>query len=305
MDSKKSDTHLWLITPYDLQKGICYCCCILLSVCYHSLTNYSYCSPAGHLRQHTALIPVCAYRGDMSITGEYIDILSFPVCTKFQPTIQDGHLCFVLNINKYAVGLGSLNDHIRKECWQLASSGSSEASRGPQNREQLGRQTHSEDLVRAKHWELGKDLHQYSGQLQRQQSRQLRHVWPQEVDRNLQLTGSPWPEKIEACQRRKYLTDVGKHCGWFPWSLSGILTSAGGGEILGAKLELWGLWPLVIAPVKGLGALWAPYQIWKSMLTQWSECHHKARNAEKKNCLPIFKKVIPFLKRQHHQRSSS
>ena len=36
----------------------------------------------------------------MRITGEYIDSLSFPVCTKFQPTIQDGQLCYVLNINK-------------------------------------------------------------------------------------------------------------------------------------------------------------------------------------------------------------
>jgi hypothetical protein len=46
-----------------------------------------------------ALIPFCAYSGDMRTTGEYINGLDFPVCSKFQPTVLDGALCYALNMN--------------------------------------------------------------------------------------------------------------------------------------------------------------------------------------------------------------
>ena len=34
----------------------------------------------------------------METLGEYTGNLSFPVCNKFQPTVQDGQLCYELDI---------------------------------------------------------------------------------------------------------------------------------------------------------------------------------------------------------------
>ena len=34
----------------------------------------------------------------MTILGEYIDGLDFPVCNAFKPTILDGELCYVLDL---------------------------------------------------------------------------------------------------------------------------------------------------------------------------------------------------------------
>ena len=41
-----------------------------------------------------ALIPFCAYRGNMRIMGEHINGLDFPVCNAFKPKIIDGELCY-------------------------------------------------------------------------------------------------------------------------------------------------------------------------------------------------------------------
>ena len=45
-----------------------------------------------------ALIPFCAYDGDMNITGQYIPGLDFPICNKFKPTILDGQLCYAIDM---------------------------------------------------------------------------------------------------------------------------------------------------------------------------------------------------------------
>ena len=49
-------------------------------------------------RTPTALIPFCAYNGDMNITGRYIPGLDFPICDQFKPTILDGQLCYALSL---------------------------------------------------------------------------------------------------------------------------------------------------------------------------------------------------------------
>lgn len=45
-----------------------------------------------------ALIPFCAYARNLSTLGRRIAGLDFPVCDKFQPTILDGQVCYVLNV---------------------------------------------------------------------------------------------------------------------------------------------------------------------------------------------------------------
>ena len=46
----------------------------------------------------TALIPYCAYMGDMTTLGTNIPGFTYPVCTAFQPTILEGQLCYKLNM---------------------------------------------------------------------------------------------------------------------------------------------------------------------------------------------------------------
>ena len=45
-----------------------------------------------------AFIPFCAYQTNMSSLGETIDHLSFSYCTKFQPAVLDGQLCYSLDL---------------------------------------------------------------------------------------------------------------------------------------------------------------------------------------------------------------
>jgi hypothetical protein len=46
-----------------------------------------------------ALIPFCAYRGNLATLGEPVGGLEFPTCDKFQPTLLSGQLCYSLNIS--------------------------------------------------------------------------------------------------------------------------------------------------------------------------------------------------------------
>jgi hypothetical protein len=46
-----------------------------------------------------ALIPFCAYSGNLDSFGEYVDGFDIPVCSKFQQTLLDGQLCYSLNVN--------------------------------------------------------------------------------------------------------------------------------------------------------------------------------------------------------------
>ena len=54
-----------------------------------------------------ALIPFCAYGGDMKILGEHITSLDFPVCNAFEPKIIEGEHCYALDL-KALVSNGSL-----------------------------------------------------------------------------------------------------------------------------------------------------------------------------------------------------
>ena len=58
----------------------------------HMLDSFGNPSPS-------ALVPFCAFKGNMNLTGEYIPGINFPVCNKFKPTIQDGQTCHALDIN--------------------------------------------------------------------------------------------------------------------------------------------------------------------------------------------------------------
>ena len=53
----------------------------------------------GHLTPG-ALIPFCAYSGDMTSMGEAVEGLRFPVCNKFRRTIKDKQACYSLDLKE-------------------------------------------------------------------------------------------------------------------------------------------------------------------------------------------------------------
>ena len=46
----------------------------------------------------SALIPICAYQGDMARLGQVTSDLPWPVCSSFKPTILYGQLCYTLKV---------------------------------------------------------------------------------------------------------------------------------------------------------------------------------------------------------------
>jgi hypothetical protein len=46
-----------------------------------------------------ALIPFCAYSGDLDTFGEYVHGFDIPMCSKFKATLLGGQLCYSLNVN--------------------------------------------------------------------------------------------------------------------------------------------------------------------------------------------------------------
>ena len=45
-----------------------------------------------------AIVPFCAYAGNLSTLGQQIAGMDFPICDKFQATVLDGQVCYVLNM---------------------------------------------------------------------------------------------------------------------------------------------------------------------------------------------------------------
>ena len=51
-----------------------------------------------------ALIPFCAYQGNMAVLGKQVEGLDFPVCSHFQPTLLEGQRCYSLNLTSVQTG---------------------------------------------------------------------------------------------------------------------------------------------------------------------------------------------------------
>ena len=48
----------------------------------------------------SALIPFCAFGGDMTVLGRMDANFSLPVCSVFQPRVLHGQLCYAVDVNK-------------------------------------------------------------------------------------------------------------------------------------------------------------------------------------------------------------
>ena len=66
-----------------------------------------------HLKSNlsSAFIPFCAYKTNLNISGKSLalDGTNFPLCSTFLPTILEGQLCYMLELNKLS-GQGQRNE---------------------------------------------------------------------------------------------------------------------------------------------------------------------------------------------------
>ena len=176
-----------------------------------------------------ALIPFCAYGGNMEILGEYVQGLYFPVCNAFKPTILDGEVCYTLDF-KTLVSKGSMVSKAGRGKGLLLAIDNGISVEPQQDKDII---EIKKGFIRTELVSTGKRarLHILTS-----------HVYEDSrpgvyTMRNLkQMSGTDnflamaddvkkcQIEREEDCRGRLYLQEVQKTCGCLPWSLSPHVT---------------------------------------------------------------------------------
>ena len=182
------------------------------------------------LHTPSALIPFCAYNGDMNITGRYIPGLDFPICDQFKPTILDGQLCYVLSIKdvlkeKVATrpgkGSGLTLAIAQKERPRTAKDEGSVRTSLQNGRlftrtdPQLSTSIHLNNLV--KYTDSRPGLYKMS--VLKKMTGTEGFLGLGDAKKGCQI------EAQSDCETRKYLEKVQKSCGCLPWSLGPAIAS--------------------------------------------------------------------------------
>ena len=176
-----------------------------------------------------ALIPFCAYDGDMNITGQYVPGLDFPICNKFKPTILDGQLCYAIDMKdilKEKVTRPGRGFGLMLAIEQKAKS-AKDTSQNFATSLQSGRlytkidipdfssSIHLNNLV--KYTDSRPGLYKMSV---------LKKMTGTEGFLGLaDATKGCHIEDQTECERKKYVEEVQKRCGCLPWSLAPALPS--------------------------------------------------------------------------------
>ena len=179
-----------------------------------------------------ALIPFCAYDGDMNITGQYIPGLDFPVCNKFRPSILDGQLCYTLDLKDILKGkvvtrpgrgfgltlaieqkeIAAPKDEGLKTLTNSLQSGQMYAR---MNVPKLSSSIHLNNLVKYTDFRAG--LYKMSV---------LKRMTGTQGFLNLaDVTKGCQNEEQMNCEKIKYLEEVQRKCGCLPWPLGPAITS--------------------------------------------------------------------------------
>ena len=176
-----------------------------------------------------ALIPFCAYDGDMNITGQYVPGLDFPICNKFKPTILDGQLCYAIDmkdilkekVTRPGRGFG-LMLAIEQKAKNVEQASHSFATSLKQGRlytkidiPDFSSSIHLNNLV--KYTDSRAGLYKMSV---------LKKMTGTEGFLGLaDATKGCHIEDQTECERKKYVEEVQKRCGCLPWSLAPALSS--------------------------------------------------------------------------------
>ena len=177
----------------------------------------------------SALIPFCAYDGDMNITGQFISGIDFPICNKFKATILDGQLCYAIDmkdvlkekVTRPGRGFGLMLAIEQKVKKSKEGSHNFEASLR-QGRlytkidiPEFSSSIHLNNLV--KYTDSRAGLYKMSV---------LKKMTGTEGFLGLaDATKGCHIEDQAECERRKYVEEVQTSCGCLPWSLAPALSS--------------------------------------------------------------------------------
>ena len=177
----------------------------------------------------SALVPFCAYDGDMNITGEYIPGLDIPICNKFKPFLLDGQLCYAIDmkaildekVTRPGRGFGLTLAIDQMETTTEQGSDNFEATlQGGRlytkiDIQEFSSSIHLNNLVRYTDSRSGL----YKMSVLKKMTGSKGFLSLADTTKGCQIT-----EQLE-CERKKYLEKVQIQCGCLPWTLAPILAS--------------------------------------------------------------------------------
>ena len=177
----------------------------------------------------SALIPFCAYDGDMNITGQYVTGLDFPICNKFKPTILNGQLCYQIDmkdilkekVTRPGRGFG-LTLAIEQKARTLEQSSNVFKASLQQGRlytkidiPEFSSSIHLNNLVKYTDSRAGL----YKMSVLKKMTGSEGFLGLADVTKGCQI------EDQSECERRKYLEEGQRRCGCLPWTLAPAMTS--------------------------------------------------------------------------------
>ena len=177
----------------------------------------------------SALIPFCAYDGDMNITGQFISGIDFPICNKFKATILDGQLCYAIDmkdvlkekVTRPGRGFGLMLAIEQKVKKSKEGSHNFEASLR-QGRlytkidiPEFSSSIHLNNLVKYTDSRAGL----YKMSVLKKMTGTEGFLGLADATKGCQI------EDQTKCERRKYLEEGQRRCGCLPWTLSPAITS--------------------------------------------------------------------------------
>ena len=172
-----------------------------------------------------ALIPFCAYQGNLEVFGEYIEGLDFPVCNSFKPKILNGELCYALKFSSQKLGLKTRAGRGKGLLLAIDKGTSIEpeahqptvAKRKNFIRTELRpRGKKARIRILTSHWHDDSRPGKYAMKnLKVMAATENFLAMPDDV-KGCQM------ETMEDCKSRHYVQKVRKTCGCSPWSLSSV-----------------------------------------------------------------------------------
>ena len=172
-----------------------------------------------------ALIPFCAYGGNMKVLGQKIDGLNFSVCNAFKPTILDGEVCYALNI-KDLISNGSIVSRPGRGEGLLLAIDNGISIKSPKDKGVIDTR---EDYIRTKLKSTGERARLQFMTLHRQE---VTRPGIYTMKNLKQMIGTEnflaMPDEAKKCQielrekcrSRRYLQEVQRKCGCIPWGQS-------------------------------------------------------------------------------------
>ena len=177
-----------------------------------------------------ALVPFCAYARNLTTLGRRIPGLDFPICDRFQPTVLNGQVCYVLNMEdanpliqgatENGIGKGLLlavhmNENTKEEDFGTNEEWLDKNSLETEASEHGNTATiHLSTLARTSITKPGTyamaSLKKMTG-----------------TDNFLNLPDNTKGCQIEAqesCHNRRYVEELQKQCNCLPWALGAVVT---------------------------------------------------------------------------------